>query len=284
MYRSGRGMPDRLALLGRLGPRPVLRQLPSRDTGSAWSAADSEARMRPRYGNGRGHAHREDAQDARVGEQVNLSSNGTWTVTGDGKFDRTDPATDVRFTAGDVPGIAIVTASGRDCLDASITFFIIKPTNLYYAAFGGVKHTMGLSDIGIQTNFYLLPATVSFANLTFLESDDTTMVADGVWACGNGQHGHNANQIPVQVGDNVPGVGSPVGTDEAYFGNCDGANQLAAGSASITIPDIYYGPGGGSNQFASTAQVATADGRGNLSMAKGGASRATTVNSRTSDY
>ena len=216
-----------------------------------------------------------------VGELVRLSSNGSWTVQGDGSLDGS--GTDVQFTAGDTPGTATVTASGPDCLAVSITYTIIGPT-LSYVAFGGVKHTKNLSDIGLQMNVYLLPATVSFANLTFLESNDTTTVSSGPWACGNGSHGHNANTVAVQVGDTIPGLGSPVGADEAYIGSCEGANQLAAGSATIPIPDIYYGPGGGNSTFMTTNQVATADGKGNLSMAKGGASRATTVASNTSSY
>ena len=219
-----------------------------------------------------------------VGEQVDLSSNGTWTVTGNGSLNTTSPATDVQFTAGDFPGDATVTASGPNCLAVSIKFSIIKPSGLLYVAFGGVRHTIGLSDIGMQTTFYLLPATVSFANLTFLESNDTTMAATGPWACGNNSHGHGANPNPVPVRDNVPGIGSPAGTDEAYIGSCDGADQFAAGSASFNIQDTYYGPGGGSNQFTTIAQVATADGMGNLSIAKVQASRATTVNSQTSGY
>lgn len=217
-----------------------------------------------------------------VGEQVDLSSNGTWAVSGDGSLDTT--GSDVRFTAGATPGVATVTASGRNCSAASIAYTIIQPTGLSYVALPGVRHTMGHSDVGMKMDFYLLPDSVSFVNRQFLESNDTTTVSSGPWACGNGNHGHGANPDPVPVGDEVLGLGSVVGTDEAYVGSCYGLNQLAAGSDTFAIPDIYLGSNSAQITFTTTAQTARADGTGNLSMSKGSAMRTTTVNSPTSSY
>ena len=218
-----------------------------------------------------------------VSERVDLSSDGdTWSMNGAGTLNTTS-GSDVRLTAADTAGTAIVSVSGANCMMASLRYNVIAPSGLLYVATGGVKHTMGLSDIGMKTEFYLQPDNVSFSNLSFLELDAAS-VATGPWACGNGL-GHNPNPASLRVGDNVPGLGSPVlGTDEAFIGSCAGANQLAAGSDSITIPDVYVGLGGARNTFGSTQQIASANGSGNLSMRKGAAVRTTTVNSPTSNY
>lgn len=219
-----------------------------------------------------------------VGEVVFLLSDGnTWSVTGDGTLSSTSTS-DTTLTAGATAGQVTVGASGgSSCAANSMTFTVIAPSGTSYIRTGGIRHTQGQDDIGMKADVGILPDSVSFRGVYWLERD-APATASGTYSCNNGQ-GHSPNPTPIKVGDEVPGRGSDVGVDTIYFPGCPNVNPLGDGSIAISIPDVYsIGSGGAQTMYATIIQSATSSTAGVLSLAKGGATASTNVSSPSSNF
>lgn len=146
----------------------------------------------------------------------------------------------------------------------------MQPSGNYYVATGTI-HNYAFQDVGIHTNVYLQPDSVSFQAVSFQERD-VPAYATGAWACINGQ-GHHPNLNWIQAGATVPGYGAPIGSDTAYSGSCGGPYYqppYLSGSESFDIPDWYQISGGQYNYSVTLQQAtATADNAGDLMMQKG---------------
>lgn len=219
-----------------------------------------------------------------VGESVVLTSadgtvwsnqGGTLVTTGGG----------ATFTAGPTQGSAVVSVTGPNCSNNSISFTIIRPTGLLYQRFGNVSHTKGQPDIGMEARLYLQPDTVSFQNL-FQGERDSTGAATGVWKCFNGTS-HKPNPTPLQVLPDVPGFGSLViKADDINSGTCPGyKSPFAASTEDDDITDYYtVSLTGFKYNFTLVLQSANLTAKGALSIKKGAATGSTTVKSTSSVY
>jgi hypothetical protein len=215
-----------------------------------------------------------------VGENVELQGTGTnWSVSGDGKLS----SGNILTAFGKAGNITAINSGG--CEGTGIDFIVITPTNAVYLNIGTpTEHHKGEADIGMYTQTYLEPDTVSFRNAMFQEKD-ADFVASGGWLCWNG-HPHQKKYYPQKVGDDVFGTGSLVlAFDSDYQANCTG-NQFQQSSASVKIPYQYTLQSGGnwSDFGTSVTQNANETAAGNMTISKSEASRQTTVNSPNSTW
>lgn len=193
------------------------------------------------------------------------------------------------YTAPNSAGLNTVDAVGVACATTKITFNVILPTGMLYVRTNGIRHTYDYGDVGIQTVFYLQPATVSFMNLYWKELNATYMAtANGTWSCLNGV-GHSPNQTYTKVGPEVGTLGSPVSNsiDTAYSGYCGNTRPtITASSATFNIPNVYSlsASDTGRTQFTDVVQTAKATSSGSLTQSKNSASGSTTVSSASSSY
>jgi hypothetical protein len=143
---------------------------------------------------------------------------------------------------------------------------------------------VNIANVGIQTDIYLQPATVSFQYTYFLELN-ANAAANGTWTCLNGT-GHSPNPTRISVGAETGGQGSQVnGSDTAYSGYCTGVSQLQNSTETFNIPTQYsVGSGGTLYTYVTVAQTASDTTAGALSMSKGGAVGNTTVAGASSGY
>lgn len=219
-----------------------------------------------------------------VGEQVKITTSGLGlSASGDGTLNgSTSPAT---LTAGAEAGTVTVStgARGKICTANSLTFDVVSPSATLYYRTGGIAHSYSFADIGIKSNIYLSPDTVSFQNLSW-EEVQAYYSANGTWACLQGL-GHNPGG-QTTVGTDVIGYGSQVNaTDTAYSGNCSGVSQFQNSTETVNIPTQYMLTSGSSwYQIGTVAQTATDTTAGALSMTKDHSNGSTTVNSASSNY
>jgi hypothetical protein len=166
----------------------------------------------------------------------------------------------------------------------SLAFTVIAPSGDANQKINGVYHTVNVANVGIQTDIYLQPATVSFQNTYFLELN-ANAAANGTWTCLNGT-GHGPNPTRLSVGAETGGLGSEMnGSDTAYSGSCGGVSQLQNSTETFNIPTQYsVGSTGTLYTYTTVAQTATDTTAGALSMSKGGAVGNTTVSSASSNY
>ena len=235
-----------------------------------------------------------------VGEEVDLTSSlgaATWNAN-DGRL--VSRGSSARFTAPPIGESVTVTAVGSGCT-ATITFTIIEPNAVVQIRKpgGGIKHTQARPDVGIQTVPYLMPDTVSFYNVEWLE-DEVFSTNTGVYALYPNNptwRGHHPNASVLGCSDTVvTGKGTKTNAvDNLYSGDHGDAAPFAAGSASWPIPWKYQvsaaamgGTASPLKQIAIATQVVTlaaaASGDQALTITKAGAAGATTVNSATSTY
>lgn len=216
-------------------------------------------------------------QTIGVGEQVALSSPGdNWQITTDdnsnltGQSASSPSGSSNNLIAGMTAGSATVTVTDDtgSCTSSSLTFTIISPYWLSYA--GDTKlHKQGNADIGVLSNLYVGPDSVSFAGI-YVREQQATFSANGPWACFDGQ-GHLAAYTAAPVGGDVPGSGSVVlgYQDRADSGYGCGGLQNANASETVNIPtqysifasDPWYG-------ISTVTQTATVNTSGALTMDK----------------
>jgi hypothetical protein len=222
-----------------------------------------------------------------VGEQVKITTTGfSLSASGDGTLNTSSsPAT---LTAGAEAGTVTVSTAGRGttCSANSITFDVIAPSGSEYYRTGGIAHDYSFADIGIESNIFLAPDTVSFQFLTWEEVQSYASTnLNGSWGCLEGKP-HNPGPA-VAVGTDVIGQGSKVNTtDRAYTGSCSGVSQFLNSTLSWEIPTQYELTSGSSwYQINTVAQTASDTTAGALTMTKDDHSTGnTTVNSATSYY
>jgi hypothetical protein len=221
-----------------------------------------------------------------VGEEVTITTTDGYgfSSAGDGSLS-VGTANQTTLTAGQVAGTVTVTvnAHGRICTANSLTFSVVAPSGKYYVHTGGVYHTANRPDVGIKTNVYLQPDDVSFQFIQEQEGYDSTYntPANSVWRCFTA---HNPAPGWIQVGADVVGYGSYVGTDTAYSGDCEYPPPFPASQEIDNIPSYYQAGGIKEGPFANVLQEASLDGAGNLNEQKGNASGGTTVTSGSSGY
>jgi hypothetical protein len=191
-------------------------------------------------------------------------------------------ASQVTLTANDSAGTVTVTVGGRgrSCSQNSIQFTVITPTaTLYVNHAGTVRHDYSFADIGVQSDMYLEPDSVSFLGLSRRE-EEANFSASGVWACFD-THPHEKNPPPINaVGADVPGYGSLVsGTDDAFTATCT-VNQFQGGLETVNIQTSYAADGVNFLPLNAVTQAAyeSSDGTGTLTMSKDHAQGTTTVN------
>lgn len=179
-----------------------------------------------------------------VAEDVNISSNGDgWTTTGAGLVNA-NVGSAVTLSGGADAGTVTVTANGGDtdaCSGtASVTFTVIAPSGTTYVRSGPTAHIAGRPYIAMNMDLYLVPPTVSFQNLYFLELD-ANVTASGVWNCPFiVNSGHSPNPDPTQVLPIAVGIGSQVaGFDTAASGDCGDPPPFESSTTSVSIPDVY---------------------------------------------
>ena len=178
----------------------------------------------------------------------------------------------------------MVSVMGDSCSTNALTFNVVAPSSITYQRVDNIYHINGWANIGIHSTLYLQPDGVSFSKV-YVRELDALAVADGVWICINNTS-HDPTVDPSQVGDDVPGLGSPVvdTIDRADSGSC-GVATFPASSETFNIPNVYsVGASGASHQFVTIAQMASLTDAGALTMSKNGSSGTTTINSPTSTY
>ena len=224
-----------------------------------------------------------------VGEAVTLTTtaaNAVWAWSGDGTLDSTS-GSQVSLNAGNVAGSVTVTVGGDECSSAQIVFTVIAPSATYFSNFdNNVFHTYKHADIGILTNVYVAPDSVSFQYIQVLESNQAKYSANGAWACLNGTP-HDANSQPADMMTSVvPGLGTQMkGQDMDYSGDCQGTGNFPVSSITINIPEEYYLSGMNTPApYATAAQTAHLS-SGSLTLTKNTPARAqTTVDSQSQGY
>ena len=225
-----------------------------------------------------------------VGEQVTLSSSNadSWSITtNDGSTLNSASGSPVTLTAGATYGTASVTASDTsgNCKPFTKTYTIDSQTASSYVTASGVYHHQNIADIGMYSDVYLAPDTVSFQWLYYREQQ-ATFSANGSWICENGL-GHETALTSVAVGSDYPGFGSKVDAQDWDFsGSCTG-NQIQTSTETVYIPTQYALASDSAIWYSITTvtQSATEDASGNLNLTKtGGASVSTSVSSATSGF
>jgi hypothetical protein len=194
------------------------------------------------------------------------------------------PSKRATLTAGDVGGVATVTVSGAACSTNEIQFSVVAPTGVLFQRVGGVEHTQRYVDIGMHSNTYLLPDTVSFVNVFWIETD-VKAYATGAWACFDGV-GHGPNPIPLRVVAFVPGLGSQLPKrDVEKTGACQYRPPYTPGVEDYPIPQLYsVGADGTRHPIDVVTQAANLTDAGIIKIEKGAANAETTINSPDSNF
>jgi hypothetical protein len=158
-----------------------------------------------------------------VGERVRVTYSlgaATWTKAGDGDMSSTSGAT-ITFTAPNTAGTTTLTATGSGCTK-DIAFTIVAPASVHMTRLhpGQVEHNQTYANIGMLTNIYLGPEDVNFHRVETLE-EDVACIANGVYACRNGDGHHpNPDGLPALT-EVVAGRGTKMyGRDHIYSGCC----------------------------------------------------------------
>jgi peptidoglycan hydrolase-like protein with peptidoglycan-binding domain len=227
-----------------------------------------------------------------VGEQVTLThSLGTaataWVATA-GTFLPPAGATGavVVFAAPDTAQTVTITASG-----VTITLTIVAPTGAHMDRFpgSGVKHTLNLADVGIQTQPFLLPDTVNFNKVVYHELDVAGTTAAPFPCglppghCGAGGGGAACGDLPMTA-TVVAGKGTQSAqSDCAFMGSCGTTPPFTPVVFTIAIPYEYKVGTGAFHAFSTVNQVhALLADASTLTADKAGAHGDTTVASPTS--
>ncbi len=232
-------------------------------------------------------------KDIGVGEMVKLQiTNATggidWSITGSSTLSATSGLS-VNLTAHWEKESITVTATDKGCgCTIDIKFEVIEPAGVVMSRTGGIWHAHNIPSVGIRTDIYISPDTVSFENIEISEDDCAGIVTgyftgtplDGV------QHaGHGAGTW-VGVGSCVAGKGSTVGgQDTAQSGYCNFGVPYANGTFDWPIPWLYRVSGDANEKgFTVVHQQFTIDASGDMSVSKAGANGAAAFADANSTY
>jgi hypothetical protein len=175
-----------------------------------------------------------------------------------------EPGQTTMLTAGSKQTWVTIAATSPKCPRRTLTFHVIRPTGLLYVLFGEPIHNWNSVDIGMELEVYVQPDSVSFANLSWLE-DEVLATCTGVFnPC---RFGHNPNPTPIEIGDDVPGLGSKMhGLDTAY--HCTTRKlKFERGTVTYLIPTRLVL--GGTTAFLTTTKQHAALSSGVLTIEKG---------------
>lgn len=220
-----------------------------------------------------------------VGEQVDVTvpAGGEVFVSGDGSANSS--YSPVTVTANATSGTITVSSSdrGKICSKNTVSLNVITPSSVYYAESSGPYHTVGQANIGMYSNVYVGPDSVSFQFAHFSEAM-AYFVGSGSWLCQTNQP-HEGSVGDYPLGAVVPGYGTQVNgyQDWAYTGAC-GGNQIQASNMSVTIPTQYRLATECStcwHNIGSVVQSATETAAGVLSISKDHATVSSAVNNAT---
>jgi sugar lactone lactonase YvrE len=212
-----------------------------------------------------------------VGEVVNLTftgSSATWSLSGSAGGTIKTSGQQVTYTAGAVPGMAKITATGGPCT-VTLTLSVIAPSVVRYQRVPGsnYRHTMGRPDVGFAANVYIGPDTVSFYNIWVREAA-ANATATGVYVQYNGK-GHSPSSPNPATTNVVPGRGTEmVAADQIYSGDPDkAAHPFTPGYEQFNIPRQYsLSKGGPYKDITVVLQKCTLVSGMTLTGAKAGAS------------
>ena len=164
---------------------------------------------------------------ADLGSQTPSSTTGTTvTLTGNGRAES---------------GVVILAEDASCGCNEAMIFDVIEPRGVRMEKVGGTFHIQSVPSVGIRTNIFITPATVSFKNIEIVENDCASVVTgffSGTPLDGVHHAGHGAGAV-ASVGDCVAGKGSRVGgQDTASTGGSVGgiAKPLSAGSVRLADP------------------------------------------------
>jgi hypothetical protein len=217
-----------------------------------------------------------------VGERVQLTATGAtgvvnWQTTGHRPLSATAGPIVTLTGNGRAESGVIILAEDSDCgCNEALIFNVIEPKGVVMEQIGGTFHIQALPTVGIQTNIFITPNTVSFKNIEVVENDCESKV-DGFFlgTALDGVHhaGHGAGS-PVSVGDCVPGKGSQVGGhDTASTGGSVAAiaKPFSDGTFDWPIPWAFRVQHGDWKVFTTVHQDFTINAAGDMTVSKGGA-------------
>lgn len=195
----------------------------------------------------------------------------------------------IRVTAPDRATSIKITATGSTGEVADITFDIIEPSGVLQerGPGTGIWHISGIPSVGIRTNIYITPDTVSFENIEICESDCAAVVTGyfvGTLLDGIHHAGHGAGNW-VRVGQVTTGKGSKVlAQDTVQSGACNFGLPYAVGTFDWPIPWIFRVGSGTAKQFTVVDQRFTIDAGGAMTASKAGAQGNASLNDPKSNY
>ena len=230
-----------------------------------------------------------------VGEEVQLTfslGSANWTASA-GKLSAATGVSTL-FTAPERAASVTLTAVGGGCT-STLTLTVIEPSGVLMERAPGMNvwHSHGIASVGIKTEIYILPATVSFENIEISEDDCVGAVTGffvGTPLDGVHHAGHGAG-VWVPVGPETAGKGSKInGNDTAQSGNCNFKTPYTAGTFDWPIPWKFRVPStvsGATNAekgFATVHQQFTIDATGGMTVSKAGASGSAALNDPSATY
>lgn len=211
--------------------------------------------------------------DIGVGERVTLTVDpapATWSVNSGGTLSPTsEPSASVIFTAGDHAGNATITAQGSAC-SCSIQLTIVAPTGLSIDRMDerGFYHEQGKPSAGFMGRVHLMPDTVNFDALEYLENDVDAVGTNGCsFMTGQGHHPGGWVHVSETV---ISGRGSRSGVDIVKILMSPNP-PFSAGTVTWSIPLSYRVRGGTPHSMGTIDQVADMDETGFVHISKGGA-------------
>jgi hypothetical protein len=228
-----------------------------------------------------------------VGEKVQLTVTGatgnvTWRTSGQRPLSSTTGTTVTLTGNGRAESGVVILAedSGCDCNEALI-FDVIEPRGVRMEQVGGTFHTHNVPSVGIQTDIFITPATVSFKGIEIVEKDCTSVVTgffSGTALDGVHHAGHGAGAVAPVV-DCVPGKGSKVhGQDTAATTLGGIAAPFSAGTFDWPIPWAFRVQHGDWKVFTTVHQDFTINPAGDMTVGKGGATGFAALGDATSTF
>jgi hypothetical protein len=203
--------------------------------------------------------------DIGVGERVTLTfslGNATWTASAGSLSSATGAS--VVFTAPGTAQAVTITATGGGCT-ASIAFAIIAPSDVRMTRIAtvhvpapGAAAGAGTNRIGMDTRIFVLPDTVNFHRVEYLE-DEVNNVATGVYACATGT-GHFPAVTPFPGTTRVvPRFGTRIDANDSVRSPwCNFGSAQGDGRVTWLIPWRYRVRGRTTyHKFATIPQVCT---------------------------
>ncbi len=231
--------------------------------------------------------------DIGVGERVRLKITGAtgtikWTISGKSKLSTTTGSS-IILTAHDRKESTTVEATDTCGCKLSKTFNVIEPSGVIMERVPGtnVWHTNNIPSVGIRTNIYITPDTVSFVNITISEDDCGGIVTGyfvGSSLDGIRHAGHGAGNW-VGLSNHVAGKGTQIrGQDTAQSGHCNFGTPYAAGTFDWPIPWLFRVGSGASKLFATVHQGFTINASGDMTVSKAGANGSALLADPSSNY